>query len=133
MLRRGDGATSETIHTGRLWHALHVGLTGVVEGGPEPACWVVWGGPGVVATMSSVDLVHPPERVAEIAAWLATRSFADVLADVRAAIELGEYVYDHRPSDDSEFAARLSQVFARVCAFYDAAASAGQSVEITRA
>ena len=42
----------EEAHVGRLWHALHVGLTGEEEGGEPPGCYVVWTTPGAMVSFT---------------------------------------------------------------------------------
>lgn len=137
-LRRGGdtGHPTEEIHTHRVWHALHVALTGCEEGGEPPASWVVWtSAQPEEATMTSATFVHPPEVVREIAQWLALVDLERAVADLYAAIELGVYVYSFERWDgelDMVESGALRDVFDRVRQFYAAAAHAGESVGVRR-
>lgn len=136
-LRRGDGVEdTEEIHTHRVWHALHVALTGCEEGGEPPGSWVVWTSVATgAATMTSATFVHPPEVVQEVAQWLALVDFERAVADLHAAIELGVYVYSFERWDgkiDMVESGALRDVFDRVRRFYADAARAGQAVHVHR-
>jgi hypothetical protein len=128
-LRRGDGDDAEEIHLDRSWHALHVALTGETEEGEPPGTWVLWSAPGAAdTTLSSASFAHPAERVIEIADWLRhVVDFDRALADLDAALELGEYVYALAPEG------ALRRSFDEVTAFYSRAAAAGQTVSVRRA
>ena len=119
---------------GRLWHALHVALSGVEEGGEAPACWVVWTSPGArLASMSQAQFTHPPELVGEIAAWLAQVDFEAALRDLTAARELGVFVYALGPQGPSALeSAELRALFEATARFYTAAASGLEAIEVVR-
>lgn len=143
-LQRADSGRSppvqpvpaEEIHTHRVWHALHVALTGQEQGGSPPASYVVWtsrdAGPG---TFAEADFVHPPPLVRVVADWLRSVDFESAVEELYAAIELGASVYSFTSWEgekDIVQSGALKRVFEEVARFYASAAAADQWVEISR-
>lgn len=127
---------AEEIHTHRVWHALHVALTGQEAGGAPPASHVLWttrDAQGV--TFSEAEFVHPPQLVRDIADWLGGVEFEDAVEELYAAIEQGAFVYsfkDWEGNQDMVQSGALRRVFDDVVRFYGSAAAAGQLIEVSR-
>lgn len=124
------------MHTHRVWHALHVALTGEEEGGLAPACYVVWTTSGAHAvSMTSAGFMHTAETVREVADYLRGLDEQQVIDDLYAAQKLGACVYSFnhwRGELDMVESGAFQQVFRDVVAFYAAAASAGQVIVVQR-
>ncbi len=129
-------APVEEIHTHRVWHALHVALTGQEAGGAPPASHVLWttrDAQGV--TFGEAEFVHPPPLVRDIADWLHGIEFEHAVAELYAAIEQGTYVYSFENwegNQDMVQSGALRRVFDDVVRFYGNAAAAEQLVEVSR-
>lgn len=127
----------EQIHTHRVWHALHVGLTGSEMGGDAPAFYVL-GGDDPSAPMPWTDLAiaHPPERVKEIADYLAGLTQDAVVARLYETIaRLELYVYSFERWDgelDMVQCGSFAEVFERLRRFYRDAADAHNVVSLHR-
>lgn len=131
-----EPAPAEEIHTHRVWHALHVALTGQEAGGAPPAAHVLWttrDAQGV--TFSEAEFFHPPPLVRAIADWLCSVEFEDAVEELYAAIEQGAFVYSFENwegNQDMVQSGALRRVFDDVVRFYGSAAAAGQLVEVSR-
>jgi hypothetical protein len=124
------------ICTGRAWHALHVALTGEVEGGAPPRSHVVWGAVGPTITMTAAFTIHTPETVHEVAEYLRRTTVDHAINELYAAVELGLYVYSFEnwgeAGEDIVESGLLGRVFETVVCFYAAAAAHGQFVVLHR-
>lgn len=124
-----------SMHTGRCWHPIHVGLTGQCEGGEPPAASVVWGGRNIEGpTMTSAEFVHAPEEVRPIARFLAETPFSRVAERLMAAHEAGVFVYSFGGGYGYEVldAGHLERVYEELRAFYAEAAREGHVVFVHR-
>ena len=127
----------ETLSLHRTWHALHVALTGAEQGGLPPACYVIWTTLGAVgASMSAASFIHASETVREVADLLGTRNTTELIHELRAACELGMYVYTFEYGDgvsDLITSGEFERSFRELARFYAAAAAADQVVTVLRA
>jgi hypothetical protein len=83
-----------------------------------------------------VDFVHRPDTVREIAAYLRSRDVDRVVADLRAAVERGRYVYSFAGwgSGDQDIieCGLFAEVYRNVCGLYSDAALANHVVHVAR-
>jgi hypothetical protein len=123
------------VATGRTWHALHVALTGLEEGGGPPASYVVYDGAhrfdwqetGFVRAF----VANGPDEVRRVADHLSRVAYGVLEADLLAYVNdhaLYVYSFGGRGGENVVTSGRLRETFEAVAAFYRAAAAAGDAV-----
>ncbi|WP_203901705.1 DUF1877 family protein [Virgisporangium aliadipatigenens] len=110
--------------THRAWHALHIALTGLEEGGDPPASHVV--GDGAIRLDDEGLNVLMPDDVRAVAQYLATVAFEELRAARHERMRADAYSFDVVEE-------ALPRIFAELVRFYADAAAAGDAVVKSRA
>ncbi|MCP2338535.1 YfbM family protein [Actinomadura rupiterrae] len=125
----GDGHDGRALDLGGDWQVLHWLLTGDAWDGRQPEADVVCGGRLLTedgADATGADVIYlAPERVKAAAAHLDATPFASLAERMDAAAMIAAGVQDAEVPDP---AARLRPAYARLTAFFRAAAGEGQAV-----
>ena len=131
---RARAESRAAIDTHRVWHAIHVALTGTEQAGTPPAAWVVGFASGdSTMVYSDTAFMHAPETVQHIADYLESVTLERATLDLRAAIGLGMVVYSYGNGDaDMISNGSFADRFAAVKRFYRDAARARDAVFVHR-